>query len=95
MGAMVGYFAGMFLALGGCAYIWLGLLSALRIRKRWPRASALSAAAIAGALGLATASSGTDPSITVIATVGVVVLVLWRESSAKPDKQPAAQEGAR
>lgn len=79
--ALAGYAIGMFLAAGGAGYIFLGLLWALRIYKRWPRGSYMAATGLVLLLGAATAMGATDPTemyVALISASAAAVYVAWR-----------------
>lgn len=82
MAVLIGEFFGALLALGGVAYIWLGVLWAIRVYKRWPRFSYWSAAAVAALVGAATAVGSDRPLLYVIATIAVCAFIVIRERRA-------------
>lgn len=92
MASLLGQAAGAFLALGGIAYIWLGILWALRIQKRWPRLSYWSAAALEALLGIATAQSTGEHVLYGLVTVAACAFVITREHKAliRRNAQPVA-----
>lgn len=93
MGATVGYFFGVMFAVGGFAYICLGILWATRALKRWPRASTWSAAGVAALLGFATASNSDLPVVTALATLAAIAVVVWRGPPGR-DKQSSDANAA-
>lgn len=76
--AAIGELVGAFLALGGFAYIWLGLLWATRVYKRWPRHSYWSAIGLALMVGSATARASDQSLLYAIATIAVCAVLLFR-----------------
>ena len=77
--ATIGEFIGFSLACAGVAYIWLGLLWAVRVYKRWPRFSYWSAAGLAAFLGAVTAFATPDSFVSyLVGTALVVGFVLFR-----------------
>lgn len=80
--ALIGHFLGFTLALGGFAYIFLGLLWAIRVYKRWPRACAWLSIAIACLVGMVTVTNTDNTAEAVSGLLGVAVIVAfisWRE----------------
>lgn len=82
MAALAGQFAGALLALGGIAYLWLGLLWAVSVYKRWPRFSYWSAAAVAALVGLTTGVSSGQPMLYAITAILACAFIVIRERRA-------------
>lgn len=84
--ADIGYGVGMFLAAGGVGYIFLGLLWALRLYKRWPRACVMASSGFVLLVGFVTAmaASGSEVWIAGAATIAAAAFVAWRGDVFKP-----------
>lgn len=78
--AEIGYALGMFLAAGGAGYIFLGFLWAIRVYKRWPRASVAAASGFVLLVGLVTAMAASESEVWIaaVATVAAASFIAWR-----------------
>lgn len=77
--ATIGQFVGFTFACAGVAYIWIGILWAIQVYRRWPRFTYWSAAALAGLLGGTTAAASPDSAgIYLVGSILVVAFVLTR-----------------
>lgn len=91
--AQFGEFIGVFFAAGGIGFIWLGFLWLIRVYKRWPKGSYISAAFVAALIGLATALNG-DFILTMTASLLASGYIVWRGlliAKKKVDGEPVSR----
>jgi len=75
--AVIGYLLGGFLATAGVSYIWIGILMAAGVRKRWPRFTYWSAACLAWLLGHATYIGGGEIA-SLVSSAAAAAFVIYR-----------------
>jgi hypothetical protein len=85
----IGYVLGVFLASAGIGYLWLGLLWAVRVRKRWPRQSHWSAVAVTALIGVLAAASEQHSALALLGAAAAVGYMVWRGRPAR--LTPAAE----